>query len=73
LLGQLLFLGFHLFKSHLKELVLLLNAHLLPFELLDLLTLALSRRLSGRAISKNALDPTLFLLIFGLCTLSKIT
>jgi hypothetical protein len=45
---------------------LLLHADLLCFQLLHFKALALTGCLSGRAVSKNTLDATLLLFIFGL-------
>ena len=73
LFGQLVLFGFHLFKPLQEELVLLLDTHLLAFKLFDLLTLALTRGLSGGSISEHSLDATLLLLIFRLCPFSEPT
>jgi len=70
---QLVLFGFHLIEPLLEEVVLLLDTHLLAFKLFDLLTLALTRRLSGGTISEYTLDATLLFLIFRFCTFTKRT
>jgi hypothetical protein len=51
-------------------LVATLDGVLLGLEGLDLLALALAGRLGGAAISEDALDTALLLLIFSLCSFS---
>lgn len=58
-------------QTVLQHLVLVLDSRFLTLELLDLLALSLSGRLSCLTVAENALDASLLFLIFGLCAFAK--
>ena len=72
LLSQLELLMLDSHQSFLEELVLPLDSFLLTLELFYFLSLSLSRGLGSLTVSENTLDPALLLLVFSLCSFSKI-